>query len=231
VKPFAARGEDTKKLLAIHKRLYKNTQNKEPNMSDKLTSRQQEILQLIRDSVEYEGRPPTRAEICTAFGFRSPNAAETHLRALAAKGAITLEDGRARGIRLTEALGLPLVGRVAAGSPILAAEHLQGRYQIDPSLFSPRADYLLKVCGMSMRDAGILDGDLLAIHRSAEVRDGQIVVARVAEEVTVKRLSRRGHFIDLLPANPDFPPIVIDTRREALAIEGVAVGLIRSEAF
>ena len=114
-------------------------------MSDTLTSRQQEILQLIRDTVEQEGRPPTRAEICTAFGFRSPNAAETHLRALAAKGAITLEEGRARGIRLMEALGLPLIGRVAAGSPILAAEHIQGRYQVDPGLFSPRADYLLKV--------------------------------------------------------------------------------------
>ena len=198
-------------------------------MSEKLTARQQEILQLIRDTVEHEGRPPTRAEICTAFGFRSPNAAETHLRALAAKGVISLEEGRARGIRLTEALGLPLVGRVAAGSPILAAEHVQGRFQVDPSLFSPRADYLLKVRGMSMRDAGILDGDLLAVHRTAEARNGQIVVARVDDEVTVKRLSRSGPIVELLPANPDFEPIVVDTRRELVEIEGLAVGLIRSE--
>ncbi|HMV17021.1 MAG TPA: transcriptional repressor LexA [Zoogloea sp.] len=198
-------------------------------MSEKLTARQQEILQLIRDTVEHEGRPPTRAEICTAFGFRSPNAAETHLRALAAKGVISLEEGRARGIRLTEALGLPLVGRVAAGSPILAAEHVQGRFQVDPSLFSPRADYLLKVRGMSMRDAGILDGDLLAVHRTAEARNGQIVVARVDDEVTVKRLSRSGPIVELLPANPDFEPIVVDTRRDLLEIEGLAVGLIRSE--
>ena len=198
-------------------------------MSEKLTARQQEILQLIRDTVEHEGRPPTRAEICTAFGFRSPNAAETHLRALAAKGVISLEEGRARGIRLTEALGLPLVGRVAAGSPILAAEHVQGRFQVDPSLFSPRADYLLKVRGMSMRDAGILDGDLLAVHRTAEARNGQIVVARVDDEVTVKRLSRSGPIVELLPANPDFETIVVDTRRDLLEIEGLAVGLIRSE--
>lgn len=198
-------------------------------MSEKLTARQQEILQLIRDTVEHEGRPPTRAEICTAFGFRSPNAAETHLRALAAKGVISLEEGRARGIRLTEALGLPLVGRVAAGSPILAAEHVQGRFQVDPSLFTPRADYLLKVRGLSMRDAGILDGDLLAVHRTSEARNGQIVVARVDDEVTVKRLSRSGPIVELLPANPDFEPIVVDTRRELVEIEGLAVGLIRSE--
>ncbi|WP_374261398.1 transcriptional repressor LexA [Zoogloea sp.] len=198
-------------------------------MADQLTTRQQEILQLIRDTVEHEGRPPTRAEICTAFGFRSPNAAETHLRALAAKGAIALEEGRARGIRLVEALGLPLIGRVAAGSPILAAEHIQSRYHVDPSMFTPRADYLLKVRGQSMRDAGILDGDLLAVHRTSDVRDGQIVVARVEDDVTVKRLERKGPIVQLLPANPDFEPIVVDTRHAALEIEGLAVGLIRSE--
>ncbi|MDD2875073.1 MAG: transcriptional repressor LexA, partial [Azoarcus sp.] len=160
--------------------------------SEHLTARQQEILDFIRETVQSEGRPPTRLEVCTAFGFRSPNAAETHLRALAAKGAILLEEGRARGIRLTQALGLPLVGRVAAGSPILAAEHVEKHFQLDPALFSPRADYLLRVRGMSMRDAGILDGDLIAVHRAAEARNGQIVVARIDDEVTVKTLQRKG---------------------------------------
>ena len=199
------------------------------NTRDKsLTPRQNEILAFIRDTVESEGRPPTRAEMCTAFGFRSPNAAESHLRALAAKGAILLEEGRARGIRLAQGLGLPLIGRVAAGSPILAIEHVEARHQIDPALFSPRADYLLRVRGMSMRDAGILDGDLLAVHRSPEARPGQIVVARVHDEVTVKTFSRKGPIVSLLPANPDFAPIVIDTRHEALEIEGLAVGLVRN---
>ncbi len=197
--------------------------------SDSLTARQQEILDFIRTTLETEGRPPTRVEVCTAFGFRSPNAAETHLRALAAKGAILLEEGRARGIRLAEALGLPLVGRVAAGSPLLAAEHVEARYQLDPALFSPRADYLLRVRGMSMRDAGIFDGDLIAVHRDSEARNGQIVVARVGDEVTVKTFQRKGAHIELLPANPDFQPIVLDARRDALAIEGIMVGLIRTE--
>ena len=200
-------------------------------MSEALTSRQQEILQFIRDTQIHEGRPPTRAEICTAFGFRSPNAAETHLRALATKGVITLEEGRARGIRLLESLGLPLIGRVAAGSPILAEAHVSKRLQVDPAMFSPRADYLLKVRGMSMRDAGILDGDLLAVHRTSEARAGQIVVARVHDEVTVKTLARKGHMVELLPANPDFEPIVVDTRSELLEIEGLAVGLIRSDGL
>jgi repressor LexA len=199
------------------------------NTRDKsLTPRQNEILSFIRDTLESEGRPPTRAEVCTAFGFRSPNAAESHLRALAAKGAILLEEGRARGIRLAQGLGLPLIGRVAAGSPILAVEHVEARHQIDPALFSPRADYLLRVRGMSMRDAGILDGDLLAVHRCQEARAGQIVVARVHDEVTVKTFSRKGPIVSLLPANPDFAPIVVDTRHEALAIEGLAVGLVRN---
>lgn len=199
-----------------------------PPRSENLTRRQQEILDFIRDSVEAEGRPPTRAEVCTAFGFRSPNAAESHLRALAAKGVILLEEGRARGIRLAQALGLPLIGRVAAGSPILAAEHVENRYQLDPGLFSPRADYLLRVRGLSMRDAGILDGDLIAVHRQVEARNGQVVVARVDDEVTVKTLRRREHLVELLPANPDFQPILVDTREQALAIEGIMVGLIRS---
>ena len=197
--------------------------------NETLTARQQEILDFIRATVESEGRPPTRAEVCTAFGFRSPNAAETHLRALAAKGAILLEEGRARGIRLAAALGLPLVGRVAAGSPILAAEHVEARYQLDPALFSPKADYLLRVRGMSMRDVGILDGDLIAVHRSGEARNGQIVVARVDDEVTVKTLQRKGALVELLPANPDYAPIVVDTRSEALVIEGIMVGLIRKD--
>lgn len=197
--------------------------------SDNLTARQQQILDFIRSTLESEGRPPTRAEVCTAFGFRSPNAAETHLRALAAKGAILLEEGRARGIRLAEALGLPLIGRVAAGSPLLAAEHVEARYQLDPALFSPRADYLLRVRGMSMRDAGIFDGDLIAVHRASEARNGQIVVARVGDDVTVKTLQRKDARIELLPANPDFQPIVLDARRDAVIIEGVMVGLIRAE--
>ena len=167
--------------------------------------------------------------MCAAFGFRSPNAAETHLRALAAKGAILLEEGRARGIRLAEGLGLPLVGRVAAGSPILASEHVEHRLQLDPALFSPRADYLLRVRGMSMRDAGILDGDLIAVHRQSEVRNGQIVVARVHDDVTVKTFRSKGPLVELLPANPDYEPIVVDTREEPLAIEGIMVGLIRQD--
>lgn len=192
-----------------------------------LTARQQEILDFIRQTLETEGRPPTRAEVCTAFGFRSPNAAETHLRALAAKGAIMLEEGRARGIRLAEAPGLPLIGRVAAGNPILAAEHVEKRFQLDPALFTPRADYLLRVHGLSMRDAGILDGDLIAVHRAGEARNGQIVVARIDDEVTVKTLQRKGNLVELVAANPEFEPIVVDLRRQPLVIEGIMVGLIR----
>lgn len=193
-----------------------------------LTPRQAEILQLIRDTIAETGMPPTRAEICAALGFASPNAAEEHLRALQRKGAIEMLGGTARGIRLAEGIGLPLIGRVAAGSPILAEEHVQGRYQVDPSLFTPRADYLLRVRGLSMRDAGILDGDLLAVHRTEEARTGQIVVARVHDEVTVKRFRRRGATVELLPENPDFEPIVVDTREEPLAIEGIGVGVIRN---
>jgi len=193
-----------------------------------LTPRQQEILQLIRDRIETSGLPPTRAEIAQEFGFRSPNAAEEHLKVLARKGVLELLPGASRGIRLTNGGGLPVVGRVAAGSPILAQEHIEAHYQIDSALFSPRADYLLKVSGMSMKDAGILDGDLLAVHRSSEVRAGQVVVARLDDEVTVKRFRKRGHIVELLPENPEFEPIEIDLRRQALVIEGVGVGVIRA---
>lgn len=198
----------------------------------KLTPRQQEILDFIRNTVEMLGAPPTRAEISAAFGFASPNAAEEHLKALAKKGSIVLEPGAARGIRLVEQLGLPLIGTVAAGSPILAVENVLGRYALDAHLFSPRADFLLRVRGLSMINAGIFDGDLLAVHRTPDARDGQIVVARLQEEVTVKRLRRHGPVVELIAENPDFDPIIVDTRKEEVAIEGVAVGLIRgSEAL
>ena len=195
---------------------------------DELTSRQAEILALIRAHTETSGFPPTRAEICRAMGFRSPNAAEEHLRALARKGAIEMTPGASRGLRLKQALGIPVIGRVAAGSPILAAPHIEGHYRIDPLLFRPRADYLLRVKGSSMRDAGILDGDLLAVRRTQEFRSGQIVVARISDEVTVKRIRRQHHIVELIPENAEFSTIAIDTRREPLAIEGVAVGVIRN---
>src|SRR5262245_21460097 len=206
-------------------------------LMDELTDRQNEILRLIRELTEVSGYPPTRAEIAERMGFRSVNAAEQHLRALEKKGAIEISSGASRGIRVLDGrpanrlgrlLELPVVGRVAAGSPILAEEHLQGRYQVDPNLFTPRADYLLRVRGMSMRDAGILEGDLLAVHRTQEARTGQVVVARLADEVTVKRFRRRGHAVQLLPENPDFEPIEVDLRNESLVIEGIAVGVIRN---
>jgi repressor LexA len=194
---------------------------------DPLTPRQAKILQLVRDAIEANGYPPTRAEICGAMGFSSPNAAEKHLRTLERKGAIAI-DGSHRGIRLKTDPGLPLIGRVAAGSPILAEANVQARHRVDPALFKPRADYLLKVRGLSMRDAGILDGDLLAVHATHEARSGQIVVARLHDEVTVKRYKRTGSRVQLLPENPDFKIIEVDPRRDALAIEGIAVGIIRS---
>ena len=193
----------------------------------KLTPRQQEILDFIKSTLEVLGAPPTRMEIASAFGFASPNAAEDHLKALAKKGAIVLEPGSARGIRLVEQLGLPLIGSVAAGSPILAVENVQGRYALDAHLFSPRADFLLRVRGLSMIEAGILDGDLIAVHRTQDARDGQIVVARLAEDVTVKRLKRRNGFVELIAEKPEFDTIVVDPERTDFAIEGVAVGLIR----
>ena len=193
-----------------------------------LTPRQEEILDLIRDFIARTGLPPTRADLCRILGFRSPNAAEAHLRALAKKGAITLLPGASRGIRLTEEIGLPLVGRVAAGNPLLAQEHIEQRVQVDPQLFHPRADYLLRVRGMSMKDAGILDGDLLAVHKTPEARNGQIVVARLHDEVTVKRLERKGHTVRLLPENEAFEPIEVDLRHEPLESEGIGVGIIRN---
>jgi repressor LexA len=234
-------------VLAQRDFLYKNTGfvSLESAMRD-LTARQQEILTLIQTHIAETGFPPTRAEIAQTLGFRSPNAAEEHLKALARKGVIELTSGASRGIRLkllsvlhqdTErtdlpsavqlALTLPLIGRVAAGSPILAQEHIEASYALDPALFSEKPDYLLRVRGLSMRDAGILDGDLLAVRRAAEARSGQIVVARVGSDVTVKRLRRRGHTIELLPENPDFEPIVIDARSDDFALEGIGVGLVR----
>lgn len=194
----------------------------------KLTPRQQEILDFIRSTLEVLGAPPTRAEISQAFGFASHNAAEEHLRALAKKGLIVLEPGSARGIRLVEQLGLPLIGSVAAGSPILAVENVQARYAVDAGLFHPRADFLLRVRGLSMINAGIFDGDLLAVHRCQDARNGQVVVARIDEDVTVKRFRQQGPIIELVAENPDFEPIVVDTRKQSVEIEGVAVGLIRS---
>ena len=194
-----------------------------------LTDRQAEILRFIRDTVEETGFPPTRAEIARALGFASANAAEDHLKALARKGVIELAGGgMARGIRLAEPPGLAVIGRVAAGQPILAEQHVQARFQMDPSMFHPRADYLLKVKGLSMRDAGILDGDLLAVHSTTEARSGQIVVARINDEVTVKRYRRLGNRVELQPENPDFEVIVVDLKEQALQIEGLAVGLIRN---
>jgi repressor LexA len=195
---------------------------------NELTLRQAEVLQLIADFLQTTGFPPTRAEIAAQLGFRSANAAEDHLRALERKGFIEMLPGASRGIRLRENLGIPVVGRVAAGSPILAEQHIQGRYQLDPGLFNPRADYLLKVRGMSMRDAGILEGDLLAVHRTSEARSGQIVVARLGNEVTVKRFRRQGNQAVLLPENPDFEPIPVDLKRDLFAIEGLGVGIIRN---
>ncbi len=192
-----------------------------------LTPRQQEILDWIRQYMTETSMPPTRADLSRAMGFRSPNAAEAHLRALERKGAIELLPGASRGIRLPDAIGLPLVGRVAAGAPILAAEHVEQHYRIDPGLFHPRADYLLRVRGLSMRNIGILDGDLLVVHRVSEARAGQVVVARVEDEVTVKRFQRDGHIVQLLPENEDFQPIVVDLRTSSLHIEGLAVGVIR----
>ena len=192
------------------------------------TRRQAQILDFIKDAIEDNGYPPTLAEIAGHFGFRSHNAAVDHLKALARKGALELTEGASRGIRLTTEQGLPLIGRVAAGSPILSEANIQARYRLDPALFRPRADYLLKVRGMSMRDAGILDGDLVAVHRTHEARPGQIVVARLHDEVTIKRLQRRGHHAELVAENPDFKPIVLDLRHDALVIEGTCVGVIRN---
>ena len=196
-----------------------------------LTPRQRQILKLIQQCIADNGMPPTRAEIAQEFGFKSANAAEEHLRALQRKGVIDLIPGASRGIQLKdslrEQLGLPLIGRVAAGKPMLAEEHIEARYQIDPKLFQPKAHYLLKVRGMSMKDAGIFDGDLVAVHRTPEVRNRQIVVARLDDEVTVNRYKQDGRVVWLLPENDDFEPIRVDMKEQSLVIEGVVVGVLR----
>ncbi len=233
------------------------------NDKPKLTPRQQEIFELIQRAIARTGAPPTRAEIASELGFRSANAAEEHLQALARKGVIELVGGTSRGIRLKagtlrtvnetrkrggessstasnilpfnlplpglEQLVLPLVGRVAAGHPILAQEHVEQTYSVEPGLFARRPDYLLRVKGMSMKDAGILDGDLLAVARTRDARNGQIVVARLGDEVTVKRFQRTPQGIQLLPENPDFNPIAVSPDQEDFELEGLAVGLIRNQ--
>ena len=226
------------------------------NDKPKLTPRQQEIFELIQRAIARTGAPPTRAEIAAELGFRSANAAEEHLQALARKGVIELLGGTSRGIRLKagtlrtvnetrkksaisapfslslpglEQLILPLVGRVAAGSPILAQEHVEQSYALEPTLFTKRPDYLLRVRGMSMKDIGILDGDLLAVARSKEARNGQIVVARLGDEVTVKRFMRTTKGIELLPENADFQPIIVPPDHPEFELEGLAVGLIRNQ--
>ncbi|EIJ42008.1 SOS regulatory protein LexA [Beggiatoa alba B18LD] len=196
---------------------------------EELTSRQRQVWEFIVQQIDSTRMPPTRAEITRAFGFNSPNSAEQHLQALAKKGYIELLAGSSRGIRLLKGIGLPVIGRVAAGQPIMAEQHVEGRYQLDESLFHPRADYLLRVQGMSMRDVGILDGDLLAVHRTEKASNGQIVVARVdGNEVTVKRFQQQAHEVRLLPENTDFEPIIVDLRTQHLVIEGLGVGIIRS---
>jgi len=255
---------ENKDLLAIVVSLYKNTAcaYTQPISTTrtglildtmiKLTARQEQILNLIKDAIENTGFPPTRAEIATELGFKSANAAEEHLQALARKGAIEISPGTSRGIRLCGDLGaergadrfmgsqmalphpalmqlnLPLIGRVAAGSPILAQEHVEANYNVDPNLFSAKPDYLLKVRGMSMRDAGIMDGDLLAVKKTDTARNGQIVVARLGDDVTVKRYRKTGGLIELLPENPDFKTIRVEAERDEFALEGLAVGLLRA---
>lgn len=196
---------------------------------EKLTSRQQQVLDLVRQHIEQTGYPPTRADIARELGFRSANAAEEHLKALARKGAIEMIAGASRGIRLPESAGIPIVGRVAAGNPVLAQQNIEEYCDLSPSFFKPRADYFLVVQGDSMIEAGILDGDLLAVHSTRVASNGDIVVARIEEEVTVKRLRRTGqkHVVELLPENPDFKPIRVDLREQALTIEGISVGVLR----
>jgi repressor LexA len=214
----------------------------------KLTARQQQVFDLIRRAIERTGFPPTRAEIAAELGFSSANSAEEHLRALARKGVIELAAGASRGIRLLSGsddspyqftlphssimqLSLPLIGRVAAGSPILAQEHISQHYACDPALFSSKPDYLLKVRGLSMRDAGIFDGDLLAVQKRSEAKDGQIIVARLGDDVTVKRLKRRPDGIELIAENPDYENIFVQAGSAEFALEGIAVGLIRPTEF
>ncbi len=199
----------------------------------KLTKRQTEVLECIKHYIDSTGYPPTRADIARELGFRSANAAEEHLKALARKGAIELTKGTSRGIRLPEseqnspAGGLPIIGQVAAGEPILAQEHVEDQCTISADFFRPRADYLLRVKGMSMKNIGIMDGDLLAVHQTPDARDGQIVVARIGDDVTVKRFKRDGHKVFLIAENEDFAPIEVDLSEQDLIIEGLGVGVIR----
>jgi repressor LexA len=197
-----------------------------------LTPRQKQIFDMIQVRIADTGMPPTRAEIASYFGFKSANAAEEHLKALAKKGYLEILPGTSRGIRLSpeyiDETGLPLVGRVAAGEPILALEHIEERYQIDGSLFNPEANYLLRVHGESMKDIGILDGDLLAVHQTTDVKNGQVIVARVEEDVTVKRFKREGNIVYLHAENSEFSPIKVDLSTQSFNVEGVAVGVIRS---
>lgn len=198
---------------------------------NKLTTRQAEVLEFIKNYIEETGYPPTRADIARELGFKSANASEEHLKALARKGAIEIIPGTSRGIKLPESEkeGLPIIGRVAAGNPILAAEHIEDYCELPASFFSPNADYLLQVCGDSMIECGIIDGDLLAVHKTQNVKNGDIVVARIEDEVTVKRFkrSRSKHQVTLLPENKDYSPIEVDLRHQDFEIEGLAVGVIR----
>jgi repressor LexA len=198
-----------------------------------LTSRQAEILELIKRNIAETGMPPTRAEIATRLGFKSANAAEEHLKALAKKGCIEIMPGTSRGIRLPQEeeeaeTGLPLIGQVAAGEPILAQEHVEQYYQVDPAMFHPSADFLLRVRGDSMKNIGILEGDLLAVHKLQQARNGQVIVARVEDDVTVKRFEKKGNIVYLHAENEDFAPIKVDLTYQSLTIEGLAVGVIRN---
>ena len=197
-------------------------------MEKELTSRQQEILEAIRSHMAAHRRPPSRPELAKSLGLSSTNAVFKLLAALERKGAIELAPGLARGIRIKEETGLPLIGRVAAGSPMLAIENTLGFHAVDPHLFNLRADYLLQVRGLSMKDEGILDGDWLVVHRTSQARNGDLVVARVGDDVTVKRLKIRGHKAELIPANPDFETLHLDLHRDSLAIEGIGLGVIRN---
>lgn len=196
---------------------------------EKLTSRQQQVLDIVRQHIDQTGYPPTRADIARALGFKSANAAEEHLKALARKGAIEMIAGASRGIRLPESAGIPIVGRVAAGDPVLAEQNIEDYCDLKPTFFKPRADYFLIVQGDSMIDVGILDGDLLAVHKTQVANNGDIIVARIEDEVTVKRLHRTGHkhLVELLPENADYKPIKVDLREQAFAIEGLSVGVLR----
>jgi len=196
---------------------------------DKLTSRQQQVLDLVRRHIDETGYPPTRADIARELGFKSANAAEEHLKALARKGAIEMIAGASRGIRLPQSAGIPIVGRVAAGDPVLAEQNIEDYCDLPPTFFKPSADYFLVVKGDSMMEVGILDGDLLAVHSTPVANNGDIVVARIEEDVTVKRLHKTGqkHLVELLPENQDYEPIKVDLREQAFAIEGISVGILR----